>query len=308
MRLILLLRLLLLFNLSISVPLPLPMGNSVKNKEQTAISEAQVQVLLHRLDHAKGDEHQLSFFRMLLLSQKPVDSCKEKENCIQSIVEAVEKIVLQYTIHSKNANSTQILQEAKRYTDQLLDVEKNYYTRLSSLPEPLKFWYGFSMSQSISNFLSYELKILKKCELELVITGKFDEVWHKVGNVSAHCFAAVQSGVKTFQILGFNFDAGEKTTAKLASWFHFNSGSEHVKKFFKSTLNMGKRDESSPRDITADMNYLRDALSITLKGGMFLLLCIQFQVYVCSIGFGIMVSISCFIWISVYLEMISTTV
>lgn len=305
MKFPLVLAILLLFDLTRSMPLP--KSNNAKNIGHGKFSDSQRQTLLYRLDHAEGDAHQLSFFKMLLLSQSSVDNCKEQQNCIEHIVDTIEQIVLWYTRTSETGNST-ILRQGKYYTDQLTNAERDYQTRLGKLPEPFKYWYALSMNESISSFLSYELKKLQKCQLELLVAGEFNNVWVRIGEISAHCFAAVKSGVKTFQIMGFNFDANQRATNKLASWFHFQHDSQVVKSLFSDNLNVGKRDESPPRDITADMNYLREGLSVTIKAGMFLLLCMQYQVYLCSVAFGFMISMSCFLWISVYIEMISTTV
>ncbi|GAV47964.1 hypothetical protein ZYGR_0I02600 [Zygosaccharomyces rouxii] len=148
---------LVLFGLTRSIPLP--KSNNAKGMGHEKFSESQRQVLLYRLDHAAGDEHQLGFFKMLLLSQNSVGSCKEQGNCIEDIVNTIEQVALWYTINLEARNLT-ALRQAKYYTEQLKDVERDYQTRLNSLPEPFKYWYALSMNESISSFLGYELKKL----------------------------------------------------------------------------------------------------------------------------------------------------
>lgn len=299
------LSILLLFDLVRSLPLPKSRGTG--DIGHGKLSDSQKQILLYRLDHAEGEAHQLSFFRMLLASQNFVGSCKEQGKCIEQMVDIIERVVLWYAIRFEAGSPTK-LRQAKYYTDQLVTVERDYQMRLSLLPKPFKYWYAHSMNESIFGFLGYQLRKLQKLQLELLLGEDFDKVWTKVGESTAQCFAALKSGIKTFQIIGFNCDADQGAINKLVSLFRFKYNSQVVKSLFKNDLGAEKRNESPPRDITTDMNYLREGLSLTIKAGMFLLLCLQYQVYLCSVAFGFMISMSCLIWISVYLEMVSNTV
>ncbi|SJM85445.1 uncharacterized protein ZBIST_2266 [Zygosaccharomyces bailii] len=276
-----------------------------------SFTESQTDVLLQRLDHAKGDERQLDFLKIILLSHSAVDACKEQSNCVLQLIDAVEEIVVLSDMRWPNCSR---LREAKYYIRQLQASDESFRRKLESLPAVLNTLYGDPLRASISSYLSYQIKELRIIYQHVLLADTDDLTWVQVGNVAARCHGSMQSGLKTLELLTGKPDAANQFIRSIISLFKFRTESNSIRNVLEK-LNLSSEslrprgmDEALPRDIQGDMKFLRDSLSVTLRAGMFMILCMHMHIYACTFVFGVLVSVSSFIWITVYLDMLSNAV
>ncbi|AQZ14791.1 (ZYRO0C06248g) [Zygosaccharomyces parabailii] len=276
-----------------------------------SFTESQTNVLLQRLDHAKGNERQLDFLKIILLSHSAVGACKEQNNCVSQLIDAVEEIVLLSDMRWPNCTR---LREAKHYIRQLQTSDESFRGKLESLPAVLNTLYGDPLRASVSSYLSYQIKELRIIYQHVLLADTDDLTWVQVGNAAARCHGSMQSGLKTLELLAGKSDAIKQFVRSITSLFKFRTESNFIRHVFEKldssseSLRPRDVDEALPRDIQGDMKFLRDSLAVTLRAGMFMILCMHMHIYACTFVFGALVSVSSFIWITVYLDMLSNAV
>ncbi|CDH14306.1 uncharacterized protein ZBAI_06092 [Zygosaccharomyces bailii ISA1307] len=265
-----------------------------------SFTESQTNVLLQRLDHAKGNERQLDFLKIILLSHSAVGACKEQNNCVSQLIDAVEEIVLLSDMRWPNCTR---LREAKHYIRQLQTSDESFRGKLESLPAVLNTLYGDPLRASVSSYLSYQIKELRIIYQHVLLADTDDLTWFRLGTLPP--------GVMD---LCSKSDAIKQFVRSITSLFKFRTESNFIRHVFEKldssseSLRPRDVDEALPRDIQGDMKFLRDSLAVTLRAGMFMILCMHMHIYACTFVFGALVSVSSFIWITVYLDMLSNAV
>lgn len=264
--------------------------------QQLEDAQFNTQKLLERLRGAQGDRKSITIIE-ILVKIKDGESDSSGTSPVEGVIQSIEEIVVvSKPLHGR----TRFLNGVREQTRELSILNGLLHSRLDGLSKKSRFLYGSSLSQIAFKYIKHQKRTLQNFKLRLFKSSlKVQDIEKQVNECLSECKIALETTLVSLHLM----QSKDLVVVNKILRAAFQRNSQRNSKNRLHNLKVSTSAQRDRASLEADIKYLRETFIVIVKSGMFMFFCLAFQIYICSFTFGVLLTISSLLWISIFLQL-----